>query len=102
MKRFFKKVWDVIRTIGLMILGILTMAGYFFRWLWQRLVIWVRDTKWVRKTGKVIVKVFEILYIPIYYTVYLVSIVLRFLTCVCYFLMFNPGRAWRAFKFILK
>lgn len=102
MKRFFKKVWNAIQTIGLMILGILTMAGYFFKWLWQRLVIWVRGTKWVRKTGKVIVKIFEILYIPIYYAVYLVSIVLRFLTCVCYFLMFNPGRAWRAFKLILK
>ena len=102
MKRFFKKVWNTIRTIGLMILGTLSMIGYFFMWLWQRLVIWVRDTEWVRKTGKVIVKIFEILYIPIYYAVYLVSIVLRFLTCICYFLMFNPGRAWRAFKLILK
>lgn len=102
MKRFFKKVWSTIRTIGLMILGILSMIGYFFVWLWQRLVIWARDTKWVRKTGKVIVKIFEILYIPIYYAVYIVSIVLRFLTCICYFLMFNPGRAWRAFKLILK
>lgn len=102
MKRFFKKVRNTIRTIGLMILGILSMIGYFFVWLWQRLVIWVRDTKWVRKTGKVIVKIFEILYIPIYYAVYIVSIVLRFLTCICYFLMFNPGRAWRAFKLILK
>ena len=102
MKRFFKKVWNTIRTIGLMILGILSMIGYFFTWLWQRLVIWARDTKWVRKTGKVVVKIFEILYIPIYYAVYLVSIVLRFFTCICYFLMFNPGRAWRAFKLILK
>ena len=102
MKRFFKKVWNTIRTIGLMILGIFSMIGYFFMWLWQRLVIWVRGTKWVRKTGKVAVKIFEILYIPVYYTVYLVSIVLRFLTCICYFLMFNPGRAWRAFKLILK
>ena len=102
MKRFFKIAWNVIRTIGLMILGIIVMIGYFFVWLWQRLVIWVRDTKWVRKTGKVIVKIFEILYIPIYYTVYLISIILRFLTCVCYVLMFNPGRAWRAFKLILK
>lgn len=102
MKRFFKKVWNVIRTIGLMILGVLFMIAYFFKWLWQRLVIWVRDTKWVRKTGKVIVKMFEILYIPIYYLIYLVSIILRFLTCICYFLMFNPGRAWRAFKLILK
>ena len=102
MKRFFKKVRNVIRTIGLMILGILAMARYFFVWPWQRLVIWVRDTKWVRKTGKVIVRIFEILYIPIYYAVYLVSIVLRFLTCVCYVFMFNPGRAWRAFKLILK
>ena len=102
MKRFFKKVRNTIRTIGLMILGILSMIGYFFTWLWQRLVIWVRDTKWVRKTGKVIVKIFETLYIPIYYAVYIVSIVLRFLTCICYFLMFNPGRAWRAFKLILK
>ena len=102
MKRFFKKVRNVIRTIGLMILGILAMARYFFAWLWQRLVIWVRDTKWVRKTGKVVVKIFEILYMPIYYAVYLVSIVLRFLTCVCYVFMFNPGRAWRAFKLILK
>lgn len=102
MKRFFKKVRNAIRTLGLMILGILSMIGYFFVWLWQRLVIWVRDTKWVRKTGKVIVKIFEILYIPIYYAVYIVSIALRFLTCICYFLMFNPGRAWRAFKLILK
>ena len=102
MKRFFKKVWNVIRVIGLMILGIFTMVGYFFVWLWQRLVIWVRDTKWVRKLGKVFVKIFEILYMPVYYAVYLVSIVLRFLTCICYFLMFNPGRAWRAFKLILK
>ena len=102
MKRFFKKVWNVIRTIGLMILGIFTMIWYFFQWLWQRLIIWVRDTKWVRKLGKIFVKIFEILYIPIYYTVYLISIVLRFLTCICYFLMFNPGRAWRAFKLILK
>lgn len=102
MKRFFKKVWNVIRTIGLMILGVLFMIVYFFKWLWQRLVIWVRDTKWVRKTGKVIVRIFEILYMPIYYAVYLVSIVLRFLTCVCYVFMFNPGRAWRAFKLILK
>lgn len=102
MKRFFKKVWNVTRTIGLMILGVLFMIAYFFKWLWQRLVIWVRDTKWVRKTGKVIVKIFEILYMPIYYAVYLVSIVLRFLTCVCYVFMFNPGRAWRAFKLILK
>ncbi len=102
MKRFFKKVWNVIRTIGLMILGVLFMIAYFFKWLWQRLIIWVRDTKWIRKTGKVIVKIFEILYIPIYYAVYLVSIVLRFLTCVCYVFMFNPGRAWRAFKLILK
>ena len=102
MKHFFKKVWNTIRTIGLMILGIISMIGYFFVWLWQRLVIWVRDTKWVRKTGNVIVKIFEILYIPIYYAVYIVSIVLRFLTCICYFLMFNPGRAWRAFKLILK
>lgn len=102
MKRFFKKVWNVIRTIGLMILGIFTMIWYFFVWLWQRLVIWVRDTKWIRKLGKVFVKIFEILYVPIYYSVYLVSIVLRFLTCICYFLMFNPGRAWRAFKLILK
>ena len=102
MKRFFKKVWNVIRAIGLMILGIFTMVGYFFVWLWQRLVIWVRDTKWVRKTGKVLVKIFEVLYVPIYCAVYLVSIVLRFLTCICYFLMFNPGRAWRAFKLILK
>lgn len=102
MKRFFKKVWNVIRIIGLMILGIFTMIWYFFVWLWQRLVIWVRDTKWVRKLGKILVKIFEILYIPIYYSVYLVSIVLRFLTCICYFLMFNPGRAWRAFKLILK
>lgn len=102
MKRFFKKVWNVIRTIGLMILGIFAMAGHFFAWLWQRLIIWVRDTKWVRKTGKVIVRIFEILYIPIYYTVYLVSIVLRFLTCICYVFMFNPSRAWRAFKLILK
>lgn len=102
MKRFFKKVWNVIRIIGLMILGIFTMIWYFFVWLWQRLVIWVRDTKWVRKLGKVFVKIFEILYIPIYYSVYLASIVLRFLTCICYFLMFNPGRAWRAFKLILK
>ena len=102
MKRFFKKVWNVIRTIGLMILGVLFMIAYFFKWLWQRLVIWVRDTKWVRKTGKVIVKIFEILYMPVYYMVYIVSIVLRFLTCICYVLMFNPGRAWRAFKLILK
>lgn len=102
MKHFFKKVWNVIQTIGLMILGILTMAGYFFRWLWQRLIIWIRDTKWIRKTGKVIVRIFEVLYMPIYYVVYLVSIVLRFLTCICYFFMFNPGRAWRAFKLILK
>lgn len=102
MKRFFKKVWNVIRTIGLMILGVLFMIVYFFKWLWQRLVIWVRDTKWVRKTGKVIVRIFEILYMPIYYAVYLVSIVLRFLTCICYVFMFNPGRAWRAFKLILK
>lgn len=102
MKRFFKKIWDVIRTIGLMILGIFTMIWYFFAWLWQRLVIWVRDTKWVRRVGKVFVKTFEILYTPIYYTVYLVSIVLRFLTCICYVFMFNPGRAWRAFKLILK
>ena len=102
MKRFFKKVWNVIRTIGLMILGVLFMIVYFFAWLRQRLVIWVRDTKWVRKTGKVIVRIFEILYMPIYYAVYLVSIVLRFLTCVCYVFMFNPGRAWRAFKLILK
>lgn len=102
MKRFFKKVWNVIRTIGLMILGVLFMIAYFFKWLWQRLVIWVRDTKWARKTGKVIVRIFEILYMPIYYVVYLVSIVLRFLTCVCYVFMFNPGRAWRAFKLILK
>lgn len=102
MKRFFKKVRNVIRTIGLMILGVLFMIVYFFKWLWQRLIIWVRDTKWVRKTGKVIVRIFEILYMPIYYAVYLVSIVLRFLTCVCYALMFNPGRAWRAFKLILK
>lgn len=102
MKRFFKKVWNVIRVIGLMILGIFVMVGYFFVWLWQRFIIWVRDTKWVRKLGKVFVKIFEILYIPIYYSVYLVSIVLRFLTCICYFLMFNPGRAWRAFKLILK
>lgn len=102
MKQFFKKVWNVIRTIGLMILGIFTMIWYFFVWLWQRLVIWVRDTKWVRKLGKVFVKIFEILYIPIYYSVYLISIVLRFLTCICYFLMFNPGRAWRTFKLILK
>lgn len=102
MKRFFKKVWNVIRTIGLMILGVLFMIAYFFKWLWQRLVIWVRDTKWARKTGKVLVKTFEILYMPIYYAVYLVSIVLRFLTCVCYVFMFNPGRAWRAFKLILK
>lgn len=102
MKLFFRKVRDVIKTIGLMILGILTMVGYFFKWLWQRLVIWVRDTKWVRKTGKVIVKAFEILYIPIYYMVYLVSMALRFLTCICYVFMFNPGRAWRAFKLILK
>ena len=102
MKHINKKVWNTIRTIGLMILGIFSMIGYFFMWLWQRLVIWVRDTKWVRKTGKVIVKIFEILYIPIYYAVYLVSIVLRFLTCICYVFMFNPGRAWRAFKLILK
>ena len=102
MKRFFKKVWNVIRVIGLMILGIFVMVGYFFVWLWQRFIIWVRDTKWVRKLGKVFVKIFEILYIPIYYSVYLISIVLRFLTCICYFLMFNPGRAWRAFKLILK
>jgi hypothetical protein len=102
MKRFFKKVLNVIRVIGLMILGILALVWYFFKWLWQRAVIWVRDTKWLRKTGKVIVKVFEILYIPIYYTVYAVSIILRFLTCICYVLMFNPGRAWRAFKLILK
>lgn len=102
MKRFFKKVRNVIRTIGLMILGVLFMIVYFFKWLWQRLIIWVRDTKWVRKTGKVIVRIFEILYMPIYYTVYLVSIVLRFLTCVCYVFMFNPSRAWRAFKLILK
>ena len=102
MKRFFKKVWNVIRTIGLMILGVLFMIAYFFKWLWQRLVIWVRDTKWARKTGKVIVRIFEILYMPIYYAVYLVSIVLRFLTCICYVFMFNPGRAWRAFKLILK
>ena len=102
MKRFFKKVWNVIRAIGLMILGIFVMVGYFFVWLWQRLIIWVRDTKWVRKTGKVLVKIFEILYVPIYCVVYLASIVLRFLTCICYFLMFNPGRAWRAFKLILK
>ena len=102
MKRFFKKVRNVIRTIGLMILGILAMIGYFFKWLWQRLVIWVRDTKWIRKPGKVVVKIFEVLYMPIYYAVYLVSIVLRFLTCVCYVFMFNPGRAWRAFKLILK
>jgi hypothetical protein len=102
MKRFFKKVWNVIQVIGLMILGIFTMAGYFFAWLWQRLIIWARDTKWVRKTGKVLVKIFETLYVPIYYAVYLVSIVLRFLTCICYVFMFNPGRAWRAFKLILK
>lgn len=102
MKYFFRKVWNVIRTIGLMILGIIAMIGYFFVWLWQRLIIWARDTKWVRKTGKVIVKIFEILYMPVYYTVYLVSTVLRFLTCICYVLMFNPGRAWRAFKLILK
>ena len=102
MKRFFKKVWNVIRVISLMILGIFTMIWYFFVWLWQRFVIWVRDTKWVRKLGKIFVKIFEILYIPIYYSVYLVSVVLRFLTCICYFLMFNPGRAWRAFKLILK
>ena len=102
MKRFFKKVWNVIRTIGLMILGVLFMIVYFFKWLWQRLVIWARDTKWARKTGKVIVRIFEILYMPIYYAVYLISIVLRFLTCVCYVFMFNPGRAWRAFKLILK
>lgn len=102
MKRFFKKVWNVIRIIGLMILGVLFMIAYFFKWLWQRLVIWVRDTKWARKTGKVIVRIFEILYMPIYYAVYLVSIVLRFLTCICYVFMFNPGRAWRAFKLILK
>lgn len=102
MKRFFKKVWNVIRTIGLMILGVLFMIAYFFKWLWQRLVIWVRDTKCVRKTGKVIVRIFEILYMPIYYAVYLVSIVLRFLTCICYVFMFNPGRAWRALKLILK
>ena len=102
MKRFFKKVWNVIHVIGLMILGIFTMIWYFFVWLWQRFIIWVRDTKWIRKLGKVLVKVFEILYIPIYYMVYLISIVLRFLTCICYFLMFNPGRAWRAFKLILK
>ena len=80
MKRFFKKVWNVIRIIGLMILGIFTMIWYFFVWLWQRLVIWVRDTKWVRKLGKILVKIFEILYVPIYCVVYLVSIVLRFLT----------------------
>ena len=102
MKRFFKKVWNVICIIGLMILGIFTMIWYFFVWLWQRFLIWVRDTKWVRKTGKVLVKTFEILYIPIYYSVYLVSVILRFLTCICYFLMFDPGRAWRAFKLILK
>lgn len=102
MKRFFKKVWYAIRIIGLMILGIFTMIGYFFAWLWQRLVIWVRDTKWVRKLGKIFVKIFEILYAPVYYLVYLVSIVLRFLTCICYFLMFDPRRAWRAFKLILK
>jgi hypothetical protein len=102
MKRFFKKVWNVILTIGLMTLGIFAMAGYFFVWLWQRLIIWVRDTKWVRKTGKVIVRIFETLYMPIYYAVYLVSIVLRFLTCICYVFMFKPGRAWRAFKLILK
>lgn len=102
MKRFFKKVWNVIRIIGLMTLGVLFMIAYFFKWLWQRLVIWARDTKWVRKTGKVIVRIFEILYMPIYYMVYLVSIVLRFLTCICYVFMFNPGRAWRALKLILK
>lgn len=102
MKRFFKKVWNVIRTIGLMILGVLFMIVYFFKWLGQRIAIWVRDTKWVRKTLKFFARVFEVLYAPIYYVVYLVSIVLRFLTCACYFLMFNPGRAWRAFKLILK
>ena len=102
MKRFFRKVWNVIRTIGLMILGAFAMAGHFCAWLWERLIIWVRDTKWVRKTGKVIVKIFEILYMPIYYVVYLASIVLRFLTCICYVFMFNPSRAWRAFKLILK
>ena len=102
MKRFFKKVWAAIRAVVVVILGIFAMVGYFFIWLWQRLIIWVRDTKWVRKTGKVIIKAFEILYIPIYYTVYLVSIILRFLTCICYVFMFNPSRAWRTFKLILK
>ena len=102
MKHFFKKVWAAIRAVVVAILGIFAMIGYFFAWLWQRLIIWARDTKWVRKTGKVIVKILEVLYIPIYYMVYIVSIVLRFLTCICYVLMFNPGRAWRAFKLILK
>lgn len=102
MKRFFKKVWAAIRATVVIVLGIFAMIGYFFVWLWQRLIIWVRDTKWARKTGKVIIKAFEILYMPIYYTVYLVSIILRFLTCICYVFMFNPSRAWRAFKLILK
>ena len=93
MKRFFKKVWATIRAVVVAILGIFAMIGYFFIWLWQRLIIWARDTKWARKTGKVIIKAFEILYIPIYYMVYLVSIILRFLTCICYVFMFNPSRA---------
>lgn len=102
MERFFKKVWNIIRVIGLMILGIFAMIWYFFVWLGQRIAIWIRDTKWVRKTLKFFAKVCEVLYAPIYYAVYLVSIILRFLTCVCYFLMLNPDRAWRTFKLILK
>ena len=102
MKQFFKKVGNTFRVIGLMILGVFAIIGYFFKWLGQTLIICVLDTAWVKKTLKFLAKVFEILYAPLYYIVYAVSVVLRFLTCICYFLMFNPGRAWRTFKLILK
>lgn len=102
MKQFFKKAWDVIQIAGLMLLGLLTMVFYFFKWLGQRIIIWIRDTRWVRKTGRVLVKVTEAIYAPVYCVIYLASVILRTATCVCYFLMFDPGRAWRAFKLVLK
>lgn len=102
MKKFFDIVLRVLAVIGLFFLGLFSIILYFFKWLGQNIVVFIKNTSWVRKTIKILAKVFEVLYAPIYYVAYVVSIVLRFFTCICYVLMFNARRAWYSFKLILK
>lgn len=97
-----KKVKQILKSIGLMFLGLFAFLYYTLKWLFQKLIVCIHDNKVLRKIVLFIAKLGDIIYAPVFYSFYVISIVLRFLTCVCYFFMFQRERAAQSLKYIFK